>query len=144
MRKLSPGSRAILLELSLFKSDEEIDDNTFAVLKAFYATLVSKNRMELCMRAWKDTEKLAVGYGKRTISNFIEAPYSLAYTLLLSVTGPKNKYDNDDDVSLYSMFLSKVTDYVQKHGEEIFFCCTTRSTFDPPPKKEKNKLTIIV
>ena len=54
--KLSPGSKVILLELYLFKSDEEMDDNTFAVLKVFYATLVSKNRMELCMRAWTDPE----------------------------------------------------------------------------------------
>ena len=38
--KLSPGSKETLLELSLLKSDEEMDNNTFAVLKAFYATLV--------------------------------------------------------------------------------------------------------
>ena len=95
------------------------------------------------MQARTDPAKLAVGYGKRTISNIIKAPSSLAYILLLSVKGPKNKYD-DDNVSLYSMFLSKVTDYVQKHGEEIFFCSTTRSAFAPPSKKEKNKLPNIV
>ena len=100
--------------------------------------------MELCMRAWKDTEKLAVGYGKRTISNFIEAPYSLAYTLLLSVTGPKNKYDNDDDVSLYSMFLSKITDYMQKNGDKIFFCSSTWTAFTTPTMKKNNKLENIV
>ena len=110
-----------------------MDHNTFAVLKAFYATLVLK-KMELWVQAWTDPTKLAVGYGKRTISNIIEAPSSLAYILLLSVKGPKNKY-YDDNVSLYSMFLSKVTDYVQKHGQDIFFCSTTRSAFTLPPKK---------
>ena len=127
----------------MFKSDEEMDNNTFAVLKAFYATLVSKNRMELCMRAWTDPAKLAMGYGKSTIRIIIKAPSLSAYILLLSVKGPENKYD-DDDVSLYRMFLSKITDYVQKHGKEIFFCSTTRSAFAPPPKKEKNKLPNIV
>ena len=47
-------------------------------------------------------------------------------------------------MSLYSIFLSKITDYVQKHGEEVFFCSTTPSAFAPPPKNEKNMLPNIV
>ena len=141
--KLSPGSKDVLLELSLFNPEEEMDNNSFYVLKAFYATLVSKNQMRTCVRAWTDPAKLSWGYGNRTISDIIKAPSSLAYIFLLSVQGPKNKYE-DNDVSLYSMFLSKITDYVQKNGDKIFFCSSTWTAFTTPTMKKNNKLENIV
>ena len=43
------------------------------------------------------------------------------------------------------MFNSKVKNYVQIHGEDTFFCSTTRNAFALAPKKEKNtKLPLIV
>ena len=64
--------------------------------------------------------------------------------MLLAVKGAKHNYDNDE-VNLYTMFHSKVKNHVQIHGEDTFFCSTTRNAFALAPKKEINtKLPLIV
>ena len=42
-----------------------MDEVAFGILKAFYATLVSIDRNEACVRSWTDPEKMALAYGAR-------------------------------------------------------------------------------
>ena len=72
--KLSVGSKEALDELKLFTSESEMDNVTFGILKAFYATLISINKNMACVRSWTDPKKMAVAYGARTISDIIKMP----------------------------------------------------------------------
>ena len=134
---MSDGSRGILSELCYCNSKDKIDHSTFAVLKDFYGTLVSKYRIKICVLSWTDPAKLAGGYGTRTPVDIIKAPATMAYIMLIAVKGAKNKYD-DEEVNLYTMFHSKVKNYMRIHGKDAFFCSTTRNVFTLVPKNEKN------
>ena len=107
-------------------------------MKVFYATLVSKYRNTACVRAWTDTNKLAVAYGDRKISAIIKMPSSLAYIVLICVSGNKLKY-NKNDLLVYSMFLSIITEYMERNGDKIFFYNTTRGAYLPTTTKKENE-----
>ena len=69
----------------------------------------------------------------------------MAYIMLLTVKVAKNKYNNDEEVNIYTMFHSKVENYMRIHGKDTFFCSTTLNVFTLVPKNEKNtKLLLIV
>ena len=84
------------------------------------------------MQYWTDPAKLAGRYCTRTTVDIIKAPATMAYIMLIAVKGAKNKYDHDK-VNLYTLFHSKVKNYVRIHGEDTFFCSTTRNAFAVTP-----------
>ena len=71
------------------------------------------------MQAWTDPNQLSWGYGVRTIRKIIKAPSLLAYIVLICVNSTKLKY-NENDVRLYSIFLSKITDYAKKMATKSY------------------------
>ena len=85
----------------------------FGVLKAFYATVVSIDRNEDCIRSWTDYKQLKIGYGNRMNSDIIKLPSSLAFIALIAMEGNQIRYA-DDQVEMYCTILTVISAHLER------------------------------
>ena len=138
--KLSKDSQNIMARLKFIKSVGKIEDSTFAVLKAMYATVMSKYKITCSRRKWTHPRTLSQGYGTMTLGEVAETPKTLAYIMLLAVKGDSSQHFHTDELQLYAIYLSMVTSYINDHKSDIFFCASTQSKFTTgATKKRKNE-----
>ena len=128
-----------MTQLKFIESVGKIEDCPFAVLKAMYATIMSKYKITGIRISCTDPQSLSLGYGTMTLGEVAETTKLLAYIMLLAVKGDCRNHYHTNDLHLYTVYLSMATSYINYHKTNISFCAKTQSAWTKATRKRKKK-----